>query len=185
MKPAREVGGVPARAWGAGVVKPVHGVMSQCPPVAWGLVRGWRHATWCALVPASCVGAGLSPAGLDAATRGCLRWWRGAGRGRQPAFQGHGGACWLRASRPGVAAAGQEVVVASGGVLVGGLGGGVAHSSWAPAGPLASFQRFPAPGGVRGQDECATRAPLHIHPGSQAQAGRWIRVISPFIDRRL
>ena len=81
---------------------------------------------------------------------------------------------------------GPEVAgVASGEAFVGGLGGGVAHSSWAPTGLLASFQRFPAPGGGGEQDECATRAPLHIHPGSQAQADGRIRMIPPFTDRGL
>ncbi len=52
-------------------------------------------------------------------------------------------------------------------------------------GVVASFQRFPAPGGGGEQDECATRAPLHIHPGSQAQADGQIRMIPPFTDRGL
>jgi len=34
------------------------------------------------------------------------------------------------------------------------------------AGVVAWFQRFPGPGDVREQDECATRAPSHIHPVS-------------------
>ena len=52
-------------------------------------------------------------------------------------------------------------------------------------GMVASFQRFPAPGCGGEQDECATRAPLHIHPGSQAQADGQIRMIPPFTDRGL
>ena len=52
-------------------------------------------------------------------------------------------------------------------------------------GVVAWFQRFPVPGDVRGQDECATRAPLHIHPVSVPWFARQIRVIPPFYDRVL
>ena len=52
-------------------------------------------------------------------------------------------------------------------------------------GPVAWFQRFPVPGDVRGQDECATRAPLHIHPVSVPWFARQIHVTPPFYDRVL
>ena len=52
-------------------------------------------------------------------------------------------------------------------------------------GVVAWFQRFPGTGGVRGRDECATRASLHIYPGSWPRVVRRIRVIPPFTDRGL
>ena len=52
-------------------------------------------------------------------------------------------------------------------------------------GSVAWFQRFLALGGVRGQDECATRALLHIHPVSVPWFAGKIRVIPPFTDRGL
>jgi len=50
---------------------------------------------------------------------------------------------------------------------------------------VAWFQRFLGPGDVRGRDECATWASLHIHPGSRPRVVRRIRVIPPFTDRGL
>ena len=82
----------------------------------------------------------------------------GVGGGRRRA--GGRGACWWRGA----------VLHIHPGVLVG---------------SLASFQRFPAPWDVRGQDECATRAPLHIHPVSGPWFARQIRVVPPFTDRGL
>ena len=52
-------------------------------------------------------------------------------------------------------------------------------------GSVAWFQRFPALGGVRGQDECATQALLHIHPVSVPWFAGQTRVIPPFTDRGL
>lgn len=52
-------------------------------------------------------------------------------------------------------------------------------------GVVAWFQRFLGPGDVRGRDECAMRASLHIHPGSRPRVVRRIRVITPFTDRGL
>ena len=53
------------------------------------------------------------------------------------------------------------------------------------AGVVAWFQRFPGPGDVREQDECATAPALHIHPASRVRADRRIRVVLPFTDRGL
>ena len=53
------------------------------------------------------------------------------------------------------------------------------------AGVVAWFQRFPGPGDVLRQDECATRAPLHIHPAPGARTVWRIRVVPPFTDRGL
>ena len=111
--------------------------------------------------------------------------------------RGRGGA-WLRW-------AGRLLVVRRGGVLPGilpsttvvgqsggcwwcGLSGSgvVLHiHSEVLAGVVAWFQRFPGTGGVRGRDECATWASLHIHPGSRPRVVRRIRVIPPFTDRGL
>ena len=98
-------------------------------------------------VPASCVGAGLSPAGpvpLRGVSAGCV------GRGRGQAVRvslpvgvsaGSGGL--------GAAAAGWEAVVAAGGAFVGGLGGGVAHSSWGAGRAGGVIPTFFRPGGRR------------------------------------
>ena len=53
------------------------------------------------------------------------------------------------------------------------------------AGVVAWFQRFPGPGDVLRQDECATVPALHTHPAPGARADRRIRVIPPFTDRGL
>ncbi len=131
--------------------------------VAWGLTPhrlALCRYVGCLLVV--WVGAGVRPSG-SASLSGCPLVVRGWGRrllGGRP--------WWL----PVVCSSGAWVAVLHihPGVLVG---------------MVASFQRFPAPRGGGEQDECATRAPLHIHPGSQAQADGRIRMIPPFTDRGL
>ena len=76
-------------------------------------------------VSASCVGVGPSSAGPRAATWGCLLVVRGPG--------------------PGPEVAGEAVVAASG-VFIGGLGGGVAHSSWYLGRAVGVIPTFSRPG---------------------------------------
>ena len=109
----------------------------------------------CLLVVSFCRGRG---AGCLLPGSGGVQVVWGSGVGRYRA--GGRGACWWRGA----------VLHIHSGVLVG---------------SVAWFQRFLALGGVRGQDECATRAPLHIHPVSGPWFAGKIRVIPPFTDRGL
>ena len=99
--------------------------------------------------------------------------------------RGRGAGCLLPGS------GGVQVVWGRGWSPVGGCGawwwrGVVLHiHPGVLVGSVAWFQRFLALGGVRGQDECATRAPLHIHPVSGPWFARQIRVVPPFTDRGL
>ena len=93
-RPSRSasLSGYPPAAWGRGTVKPAREVGGMPASVRVGPGPALQDHG----VSASGVGVGPSPAGPDAATRGCLRWWRGAGRGPPASLPGPWG-CLLAA----------------------------------------------------------------------------------------
>ena len=138
--------------------------LTRWPPVAWSGQGVWLWGPELGRRGRSHRGACWSCRPVGGGAQGvCFRVQAvcrscGVGGGRRRA--GGRGACWWRGA----------VLHIHPGVLVG---------------SLASFQRFPAPWDVRGQDECATRAPLHIHPVSGPWLAGKIRVAPPFTDRGL
>ena len=141
---ARSIMGQAAACWRCGV----------------GGVSLWRP--WCGRVPAGGVEVRAGGDGCNIVFNSVC-WWRGQGPGEwSERADGSGSGVKLlepeRESPNCAGGAGEQEWRRCPGVVVLHIHPGVL------VGPVASFQRFPVIGGGGGQDECATRAPLHIHP---------------------